>query len=155
MEEIQTPYFFVGLNQYTSFMVVQSMWLYQSFLNMVGSQHPYSNSFGEDLHLTWCWYCTMRPPESNQETHRLELFPHNIFRPSTLTSTYSVTKEVPLVRIFTLHVSLSISERCTGLSRTPFLFWTVNDTNKDRFIMRLHFPPQRNNSVWLELHQCF
>ena len=35
----------------------------------------------------------MRPPESNRETHRLELFPHNIFRPSTLASTYSATKE--------------------------------------------------------------
>ncbi len=46
---------------------------------------------GKDLHLTWCWYCTMRSRESNPETHRLELFPHNIFRPSTSASTYSAT----------------------------------------------------------------
>ena len=45
----------------------------------------------KDLHLTWCWYCTMRPQELNLETHRLELFSHNIFRPSTSASTYSAT----------------------------------------------------------------
>lgn len=51
---------------------------------------------GKDLHPTWCWYCTMRPQESNPETHRLELFPHNIFRPSTLASDYSATEILAL-----------------------------------------------------------